>query len=382
MAATIVIFVIVLGLLVFVHEFGHFIVAKKSGMGVEEFGFGFPPRMAGVQNIGGKWRWVWGHRAPKPAVAVESDGEQKGDRTIYSINWIPLGGFVRITGENNEQENNPRSFINKPFWPRFLVLVAGVIMNVLLAWALITGGFIAGLPAAVSSQSDVPKNAKFFGEQIAILEVVKDLPANKAGLQVNDVILSVDGQNFSQVGEISGYIKSNAGRRFDFEIRRGKEIRHIFAESVANPPAGEGPTGIALAEVGKLKFPWYAAAWEGAKSTLEQVLNIYKGFGQLLTGKVGLGSLGGPVKIAKLTGQVAGMGFIYLVQFTAFLSLNLAVLNILPFPALDGGRVLFLIIEKIRGRRNNQKVEQWFNTAGFVLLIVLMIMVTVKDIIK
>lgn len=151
---------------------------------------------------------------------------------------------------------------------------------------------------------------------------------------------------------------------------------------LVNPPQGQGPTGIELSLVGRLKYPVLFAVWEGAKTTGTEIINIYSGLYQLFATHSGFSSLGGPIKIAKLTGQVAGMGFIYLLQFMAFLSLNLAVLNILPFPALDGGRVLFLIIEKIRRKRNNQKVEQYFNTAGFVFLILLMIAVTVHDIIK
>src|SRR5581483_8981650 len=134
-----------LAVLIFVHEFGHFWVAKKSGMKVEEFGFGFPPRIAGIQKLNGRWKMVWGS-------AAAMDTEQ----TVYSINWIPLGGFVRILGENNEQEQDPRSFINQPFWPRFFTLVAGVVMNALLAWVLISAAYISGLPTAVNGPQDVP----------------------------------------------------------------------------------------------------------------------------------------------------------------------------------------------------------------------------------
>src|ERR1700722_667059 len=129
MFITILIFIVILGILVFVHEFGHFLVAKKSGMKVDEFGFGFPPRLAGIQKIGSKFKFVWGYKAP-----------QNPDKTVYSINWIPLGGFVKILGEDNAGENDPRSFINQSFWKRLAVLVAGVIMNVLLAWVLISAG--------------------------------------------------------------------------------------------------------------------------------------------------------------------------------------------------------------------------------------------------
>ncbi len=384
MILTIIIFILILGLLVLVHEFGHFIVAKKSGMRVEEFGFGFPPRIAGIQKVDGKWRWVWFHRKsltspPTPLHELERGGR---DGTIYSINAIPLGGFVRILGENNEHEDNPQSFINKPFWPRFLTLVAGVVMNVILAWALLSVGLMVGLPAAVNSISDVPAGAKFSNQQLAILEVVPGLPADRAGLKANDILIAIDGNKFLSVGEIQSYVKARAGQSVDFEVRRQQLDQHIQIIPSANPPEGQGPTGIALAMVGRLQYPWYQALWEGGKTTFSVLGGIFSGLYQLIVSHAGFASLGGPVKIAKLTGEVAGMGLIYLIQFTAFLSLNLAVLNILPFPALDGGRVLFLIIEKIRRKRNNQKVEQWVNAVGFVFLLLLMVAVTVQDIFR
>src|ERR1051326_2096579 len=156
MLMTIIIFIIVLGLLVFVHEFGHFIVARRSGMGVEEFGFGFPPRMFGLQKIGGRWKIIWGHKPPLDR-----------DQIVYSINWIPLGGFVKILGENNDHEDDSRSFINKPFWPRFLTLVAGVCMNVILAWVLYSGGYMFGLPVAIDASQQLPKGATFSDQQTA-----------------------------------------------------------------------------------------------------------------------------------------------------------------------------------------------------------------------
>ncbi len=375
---TIIIFILILGLLVLVHEFGHFIVAKKSGMVVHEFGFGFPPRLVGIKKVDGKWKVVWGHQKS----ISDSEINYGDENTLYSINSIPLGGFVRIMGENNEHESNPKSFINKKFWPRFFTLVAGVIMNFILAGVIFTVGFGIGLPAAFEDQSEVPAHAVFENGKIAVLEVVKDLPAYKAGLKEGDYIHKIDGQSFSDAGSMRAYITSNAGKTFSIQIMRKNQELTINVDSQKNPPEGQGPTGIALSVLGKLRYPWYLAPYYGFKTAVQQVGAIVSGLYSLFTSGIGLSALGGPVKIAKLTGQVAGMGFIYLMQFTAFLSLNLAVLNILPFPALDGGRVLFLIIEKIRGKKNNQKVEQFANAAGFALLILLMILVTIKDVVK
>jgi regulator of sigma E protease len=369
MIITLIIFVIILGLLVFVHESGHFFIAKSSGMKVEEFGFGFPPRLFGLQKSHGRWRIVWGHAgAPNP------------EATIYSINSIPLGGFVRILGENNEAEDDPRSFINKPFFPRLFTLLGGVLMNVVLAWVLISAAYIHGLPVAVDDLSQVPARAVLKNAATAIIDVAPGSPAAVSGLRLNDTIISVDGISAQNISGVQSYIISHKGQVFRFEIRRGNAAENISVPSLANPPPGQGPTGIALAIVGNMTFPWYLAGWEGAKTTISQMGAIVAGLYQVIVHGQGLKSLGGPIKIAQLTGQVAKLGFIHLVQFTALLSLNLAILNALPFPALDGGRVLFLFIEKIRGRRNNQKVEQAFNTAGFLLLLLLMLVISVRDV--
>lgn len=371
MVLTIITFIIILAVLVFVHEFGHFIVAKKSGMQVDEFGFGFPPRMVGIQKAAGTWKWVWGHKPPSSS-----------DETVYSINWVPLGGFVKIRGENNEFETDPRSFVNRPFWARFATLVAGVFMNLVLAWVVISIGLTVGLPVGIYSASDLPAHAILRDQHIAIEQVTDGSPAQKAGLMSADTILDIDGQHFENIEQATNYIRSHAGKVFNFDIARGNQNMSISVSSNSQPPQGEGPTGIALTEAGFMTFPWYLVPWEGLKTLGIQVVNIVYGFGQLITGHVGLNDLGGPVKIAQLTGQVRRMGFLYLLSFTAFLSINLAIINILPFPALDGGRVLFLVIEKIRGQRNNQKIEQWVNAAGFVLLLLLVAVISAHDLLS
>jgi regulator of sigma E protease len=175
MFITILIFLAVLSLLVFVHELGHFIVAKKSGMKVHEFGFGFPPRAFGLQKVNGKWKFVRGNK------------DTETDDTVYSINWIPLGGFVKIMGEDNDDANDERSFINKPFWRRFLTLAAGVIMNFLLAGVLLAIGFAVGLPIAIEDASQIPAGASFTERRVAIIDVAKDSPAERAGILASDI---------------------------------------------------------------------------------------------------------------------------------------------------------------------------------------------------
>lgn len=368
MILTIIIFLIVLSVLVFVHELGHFVVAKRSGMKVHEFGFGFPPRMFGIQKVAGKWKMVWGYK------------DTKTDDTVYSVNWIPLGGFVKIMGEDNDTAEDERSFVRKPFWPRFSTLVAGVVMNFLLAGVLLGVGYMAGLPVAVESIDQIPKNAKFQDRHVAIIAVGEGTPAEKAGILPSDIIQSVDGQTFETVEALQNHIKERKGEKQNFTVQRMNEIKTITVETLAEPKEGEGVVGVGLALYGKLSFSPLPAIVEGFKTAWEQLANIATGLYNLFSAGDGLESLGGPVKIAQITGQVADLGIIPLLQFAAFLSLNLALLNILPFPALDGGRVLFLIIETIRRKPNNPKIEQYANAIGFMVLLLLMLVISARDV--
>jgi regulator of sigma E protease len=368
MIITILIFLAVLSVLVFVHELGHFVVAKRSGMKVHEFGFGFPPRAFGIQKVDGKWKFVWGHK------------DTATDDTVYSVNWIPLGGFVKIMGEDNDTENDPKSFVNKPFFLRLLTLLAGVIMNFLLAGVLLGIGYMAGLPVAVESMNQVPQNATFADRHVAIIEVMDNSPAKKGGLEASDIVRSINGQTFDTVEDFQNYVKDHKGEKLEFKVQRVNEEKTVTVESNANPGPNEGSVGIGLALYGKLKFsPLYALA-QGFQTAYTQLIGIATGLYHLFAAGEGLNNLGGPVKIAQLTGQVADLGIIPLLQFSAFLSLNLALLNVLPFPALDGGRVLFLLIEKIRGKKNNPRIEQYANAIGFMLLLLLMLVITAKDV--
>lgn len=351
----IIAFVIILGLLVFVHELGHFLMAKRAGMIVEEFGFGFPPRMFGIK---------------------------KGE-TIYSINWIPLGGFVRIVGEDGGQTDNPDSFSHKSAWQRFLVLIAGVTMNLILAWVLISIGMTAGLPSVVSQNDVLPASAKVRNLSVAIVEVAKDSPAFQAGLRPGDAILKVGSQNVGSIEDAQVLISQSAGKDEVYTIKRGREVWEKTMVARLNPPEQEGALGIALSNIALVSYPWYEAVFRGLLTTVNLLVLIVTTFGviigQLFAGNPVGEVISGPVGIAVLTRDVTELGFIYLLQFTALLSINLAVINAVPFPALDGGRILFLIIEKLRGKKMHVKAEQIANTIGFVLLLLLMVLVTVQD---
>lgn len=349
---TIFVFIVILAALVLFHEFGHFIIAKKSGMQVDEFGFGFPPRIYG-KKIG---------------------------ETTYTLNAVPLGGFVKIAGEDNAEENNPRSFINKSFLARFGTLVAGVVMNFVLAWILFSIGFTIGLPTVIEQGQSVPAHGTIRGGSISVLQIDPNSPASKAGIREGDKILSIDNQSVQTTDDVINYVKTKAGSDVEFHLKRGDQAENIHVTPRVNPPPGEGAVGIALGNVGRLSFPFYIAPIMALKATWQVIVGTAVGFYHLIFEGQGLSSVGGPVKIASLTGQVTQLGFVYILQFAAFLSVNLGILNIMPFPALDGGRVLFLIIEKVRGKRNNAVVERWFNTIGFALLMVLVILITIKDV--
>jgi regulator of sigma E protease len=316
MLFTIIVFLLILSLLIFVHELGHFVMARRVGAKVEEFGFGFPPRIFGI------------HR-----------GE-----TIYSLNWIPIGGFVKILGEDGEDRDNPRSINSKSIWQRAQVSSAGVIMNFILAAALLSIGYAIGLPAIVdNNQNNSLKNPK-----IQITEVIADSPAAKAGMKIGDEITGI--KNYESgvinVEDVQNFVSEHKGEEIILTIERGQEEINLSVVPRENFPDNEGPMGIGLAKTAIVSYPVHEAIYQGVKATINLTILIIVLFAKLIWGIITTGHLifeiGGPVAIVSLTGDAAKMGFIYLLQFTALISINLAVINALPFPALDGGHLFFL----------------------------------------
>lgn len=360
----ILIFLIILLVLVVSHEFGHFIVAKKSGIRVDEFSFGFPPKLFGIK---------------------------KGE-TSYHFNALPFGGYVKIFGENPDHESmegpdKNRSFVNKPRYIQAAVLFAGVAMNLIVAWILLSVSFMSGFP---TSAGQAPKNVTLENQALTITTIMPSSPAHNAGLLPGDKIVSLS------VGKDSTETPSAESVRYFVSRHSKDEITLSYTRNNENKTAKITPEitkdsttpviGIGMDIVGNLKLPVHKAIIEGAVLTYDVTIATVKGFYKLIhdgiTGKGDLSSVTGPIGIVGVVGDAAHFGFIYLLSLTALISVNLAVINLIPFPALDGGRLLFLLIEKIKGSRINPKVANTANIIGFSLLMIFMVLITYHDIVK
>ncbi len=365
---TLLTFVILLGILVFVHELGHFLTAKRNGIAVDEFGFGFPPRLLGVvKNETGRYQLVWGNK------------EMPTGETVYSLNWIPLGGFVKIVGEDGHDTNNPTSFAGKSAWTRIKVLGAGVAMNFLLAWVLFSVVFMLGLPQPIDSS----EHGKYPDAKIQILSVGKGTPAEAMGLSMGDAIVSLNGQPVESLEQIAEGIASHKGESITIGVDRFGQILTLSGTPRLDYPVSEGALGISFSETAVVSYPWYEAIYQGALSTYHITVAILEAFGKMIASlwsaeKTPL-DVTGPVGIVYLTKQMSDLGLPYLLQFAALLSINLGIINILPIPALDGGRILFILIERLKGSPVSRQVEGIIHQVGFIALLLLMLFVTIRD---
>ncbi len=387
---TIIIFILILGLLVVVHEFGHFFTARKSGMKVYEFGFGFPPRAFGVYKDPetGKFVWVWG-KGKSSLKKTVSGTENKEDfgfpSTIYSFNWLPLGGFVRIKGENGEDAKEPDSFGFQKPWKRIIVLASGVTMNIVLAGVLLSFGFMVGLPTDMSGGAD--ERAIVIQEpQVLVQMVDNDSPAEAAGLKLGDTILKIDDTDMVNSAQMVEYVRENNDRELILSIKRGEEeITTGITPEIIKSGEVNARLGVMLADAAVIRYPWYLAFYKGFIAAFWGFINIFVTFyyliKYLILGQGLVYDVSGPVGIAKIVGDSARLGISYLINVTAMLSLSLAAINILPIPALDGGRILFILIEKIIRRPVPMKYEQIAHTVGFLLLMLLIVVVTARDVI-
>jgi len=361
MIITVLVFLLILSVLVLIHEAGHFFVAKKLGIKVEEFGFGLPPRVFGIK---------------------------KGE-TIYSINLLPIGGFVKLYGEDEAGSGkipNPKSqipitkdkeraFFARPVWQRAIVVVAGVVMNFLLATAIITYFFgIAGVQTP--------------GDKVIVGQIVKNSPAEKAGLKSGDIIKTINNIKITSPKQLVTVTKSHLGENLSIVIQeKSGESKNIVVIPRKNYPLNEGPMGISISsDIITKKYPLYQAPFVGLLEAFNQSWAIVVGLGMvvsqlLLHAQIPKG-VAGPVGIAQLTGQFIQYGPQAVLSLVSLLSLNLAILNILPIPALDGGRLFFILVEGVTGRKVPQKFEAYAHAIGMAVLLALIAFITLSDIIR
>jgi regulator of sigma E protease len=351
----------IIGLLV-LHELGHFLVAKRFGVRVEEFGVGYPPRLF---------------------------GKKVGD-TVYSLNLLPFGAFVKIPGEGGEKSSleDYRRFAGKPAWQRALILFGGVASFWIVAAILLSIVFVMGTPQAISDEEVGP----LVNPKVQILAVAPDSPAELAGVKTGDAILELKADNeqmeVDKVAEVQDFTERHKGEEVILTVIRSKETFEMSLVPRVLPPEGEGAIGVALVRTADKSYPWYQAPLKGIEATFNLTVAVISGWAKVLGSLIqGEGmpagvQMVGPVGIGSLLTKAAQVGLSYFLQFIAIISIYLAVFNILPIPALDGGKLVFLGIEKLRGRPVNQNIEQKITATFFFLLLSLIIWVTIKDIIN
>jgi regulator of sigma E protease len=349
MLLTIIVFIVILGLLIFVHEAGHFIAAKIAKVKVDEFAFGFPPRIVSIKR-----------------------GE-----TRYSINAIPLGGYVRLYGEE-EEIKKPHSFFGRPVGYRIFIVTAGVLMNFILAIILMTIGFTVGMTPLVSDPATLSGTKK---SQVMIVYVEPSSAAAKLGLAQGDIL-----NGFSSPTDLQQFTQSHLGETVNLSITQGGKTENLTTQLSSDKNA---PLGVGIVSITTVKQNVLTAFWTSIKETGKVIATLFVFLWTIIksvftTGHAGQAAEGvvGPVGLFNFTSQALKIGWIYVLQLVALLSINLGIINILPFPALDGGKVLFLALEGIfRKKVIRQEVENIIHLVGFALLIILILAITYRDII-
>jgi regulator of sigma E protease len=357
----ILIFFFILFSLVIIHEFGHYYAAKKSGVRVEEFGFGLPPRIFG-RKFG---------KAPEK-------GED--DRTLFSLNLLPIGGFVRMTGEDATLvDSDPKNFQNAKLWKRMWIVLSGVAMNFVLGILLFS---------IVYTHIGIPANPARF--DVTINEVSVDSPAATAGLVAGDKIVGINDTVVTSADVLTKEITENFDKTVSLKIERNGEQKtfEVFARAKENRPENQGALGVGLGEkLVTTRAEWYKmpflGAVQGLKDTYALAKSIVPALGDLvstlvLKQQVPAG-VSGPAGIAKASFMFCNE-FYSCLQFAGLLSVNLAVFNLLPLPALDGGRFFFMLVEAVTRKKVNPKFEQWVHSIGMILLLILILIVTYNDI--
>ncbi len=356
----ILIFVVVIVALIVVHEFGHFVAAKLSGMRVDEFGLGYPPRAILLGKIG---------------------------ETEYTLNWIPFGGFVKIFGEDGGEGS--RAFATRPRILQAVVLVAGIAMNLVFAYVLITGALISGTPRGLTDS----ELAKARNVELAIANVLPNSPASRAGIMPGDSIISakdVEGEwHATDPKSFSAFVAASKGAEVTLEVKHNGRLTSLIAPpaaGVASFDPSRYALGVEVATIGVVPLSFGAAMVEGALLTWGAITLTAQGLAHFFYGvftlTADMSQVAGPIGIAGAVGSASAQGFGDLLSIIAIISINLALINLIPVPALDGGRLLFVGIEGVIRRPIKPSVAQAVNAAGFAFLILLMVVVTVHDIFK
>ncbi|PJA94538.1 hypothetical protein CO131_00830 [Candidatus Kaiserbacteria bacterium CG_4_9_14_3_um_filter_50_16] len=368
---SIFIFIVVIVSLIVVHEFGHFVAAKLSGMRVDEFGLGYPPRAVTIAKVGG---------------------------TTYTLNWLPFGGFVKIYGEDSSTDSTcspqaelwmPNSFSSKTRFAQAMVLVAGIAMNLFFAYVLIASALIIGTPRALGEN----ELATARSTELMVASVLPNTPAALAGLLPGDFIISakdaVEQWNAVDPQSFSAFINANRGNAVTLNVKHDGHLVSIMAtpkEGIVATDPFRFALGVEVATVGVVPLSLGEAITEGASLTWGAIqltaIGLLHFFYSVFTLSANFSQVAGPIGIAGVVGSASAQGFGNLLSIMAIISINLALINLIPIPALDGGRLLFVGIESVIRRPIKPSIAHAINAIGFVFLILLMLVVTAHDIFK
>lgn len=341
---TLIILILVLGIIVFIHELGHFIAAKKSGVHVYEFALGMGPKIFSFKR--------------------------KGDPTIYSLRLLPLGGFNALASEVETSKGVRKEDIleNKTHLQRFFVLIMGIVFNFILAIVLL---FINGLTYGS------PVTDPYIGK------VLENSPAYEAGLKTDDLVLSINGKNVKSFDDVLLETKFTSHDTYEFLVLRdGKEVKVDIKPNITKDEEGKEVREFGFGTSVKKEKGFVNALKYGVVSTYKNSISVFKILGKLVTGKIGADNLSGPIGVFSVIDNIKASGLESIIYLTAYLSINVAIINFIPIPVFDGGRILLLLIEKIKGKKLNPKIETTLNNIGTILLLILMLYVTLNDILK
>lgn len=401
-----IVFGVIIGLLILMglivaHEFGHFIMARRNGVRVKEFGIGFPPRMvAWTRNP----KWQKGNKKEKKWLRLpKSEWGKEQDSLIFSLNWLPIGGFCAMDGES-DADTRPGTFGAASFWAKTKILFAGVVMNWLVAAVVLTVLAFTGMPQFLNNQFRIDNDSKIIGDGVTVHSVVEDSPAARAGFQAGDRLLKVADEEIVYPDTVTTYGSAHAGQEVQYLVERNGEQKTLTA--TLNPSGSEYALGIQMSYGQTFVRSTWSAPLVGVGTTLQLTGETFKGLGDLVwnlvsgvarqfspnaavreDGKNDLATVGdsvsGPVGIVGVMFPAfAQAGAANLAFLAALISVSLACMNVLPIPALDGGRWLLIAIYKLRGKKLTKETEERIVSRAFMVLLALIVIITVLDIVK